>query len=137
MNSSFEEETKESQKFAMKVFYGDQEKRIGEKEYRNLAQIEKSPHQGIVRGYGYHRARPQSVMQRGPYNLKLQAGQVVDVNSRGFDSLALEYCANGDLFDIVRGAAHNQADGQVFIMGEQLTKHIMLKVLAAVNHLHT
>jgi len=61
----------------------------------------------------------------------------VDLNSSGFDSLTLEYCPNSDLFELVKRIGNSPDGGKPFILGHALTKYMMIKIVDAVNHLHT
>jgi|LauGreDrversion4_2_1035121.scaffolds.fasta_scaffold363499_1 serine/threonine protein kinase len=52
--------------------------------------------------------------------------------------MTLEYCPNSDLFELVKQINQKGSNSaSPFILGERLTKHMIMKILDTINHLHT
>lgn len=101
---------------------------MGHREYLFLKNLQN--HENFVRVFSHssNGMMAAKVLKDSNKSVNAQQSNVYNVLDKGFDYMAMEFCPNGDLFDLIKKNGKLQ---------EGLAKHLFLQLLEAVEFLHS
>lgn len=101
---------------------------MGEREYQFLKGIQN--HENIIKVFGHNsgsKVTSSDVGANCSYNVASYVTNEPSIFSKSFDYMSMEYCSNGDLFDLVKRNGG---------LKEGLAKSLFLQLLEGVEFLH-
>lgn len=110
MNKNSESNDKKVESIAVKVIEKEEFKYLGLREFKVLKEIEGHPN--IIKAFS-HFSGESFVSSSSPTSSPKKG----DINSKNCDYIALEYCPNGDLFDMIKKTGK---------LSSNLSKHFLL-----------
>lgn len=128
---TFSSELASDHSFALKTFEKDEFKALGLREYQFLKNLEN--HQNIIKVFNH--SSSGMISNKSLKNPVVKSNEIKTYSckndkpflEKGFDYMTMEYCPNGDLFDLIK------KNGK---LSEGLTKNIFLQLLNSLEFLH-